>query len=134
MGICAWSFVKLTLKLEMKKETGTNIKTIYDRNVTALVTKGLSLAKCYLCYNLFKISTYSFCYPVPKRFFRYDNKNNSKRIVIRMSDYGIELLRELTNSLWWYILWMPWNIFSVLYYIWIKGWSYSTMWIHSNTE
>ena len=111
------------MKLEVAKEPTIDPKDIYDRNITAVIKKGFILSDIHnyiLPYQKFRGTLYKikekerpalpkslkdidFKLPQFKQwtetiegtpFLRYDNLNNARRIIIFMSEYGIEWLRD----------------------------------------
>ena len=114
------------MKLEVAKEPTIDPKDIYDRNITAVIKKGFILSDIHnyiLPYQKFRGTLYKikekerpalpkslkdidFKLPQFKQwtetiegtpFLRYDNLNNARRIIIFMSEYGIEWLRDATR-------------------------------------
>ena len=114
------------MKLEVAKEPTIDPKDIYDRNITAVIKKGFILSDIHNYippYQQFRgtlnkikekerpalpksLKDIDFKLPLFKQwtetiegtlFLRYDNLNNARRIIIFMSEYGIEWLRDATR-------------------------------------
>jgi hypothetical protein len=114
------------MKLKVAKEPTIDPKDIYDRSITAVIKKGLILSDIHNYippYQQFRgtlnkikekerpalpksLKDIDFKLPLFKQwtetiegtpFLRYDNLNNARRIIIFMSEYGIEWLRDATR-------------------------------------
>ena len=115
------------MKLEIIRETTVDPKDIYDRNVTMVLKKGHTISEIHNFIPAFQkfrgilnklkekerpslpksLRDIDFRLPLYQQwtttqegrtFLRYDNLNNARRILIFMSDYRIEWLRDSTRS------------------------------------
>ena len=107
------------MKKDVKIELSTDVKIIFDRNMTVLVVKDYPLENAVILtpfairaklvpklpktfdkinFTLLMLLTYTKT-TEGKHFLRFDNKDNSKRISIWMYEYGIERLRDM-DILW----------------------------------